>query len=73
MQSPGGTLSERIANWHNRLSEAEQKLGGYQRRVDEIAFEIYGVEGTDRQVLKKEAEAPALPLGGVVEDGGGDA
>jgi len=73
MRSPGGTLSERIANWHNRLLEAEQKMGGYQRRVDEIAFEIYGVEGTDRQVLRKEAEAPALPPEGVAKDGGGNA
>ncbi|HKI17269.1 MAG: hypothetical protein ACLQU5_36370 [Isosphaeraceae bacterium] len=48
-------------------------MGGYQRRVDEIAFEIYGVEGTDRQVLRKEAEAPALPPGGVAKDGGGNA
>jgi len=51
MESHGDPLSVRIANWHNGFLDAERGLRGYRQRNDAIALELYGIDGTDRQVF----------------------
>jgi len=71
MQSPGELLPDRIANWHYSLLDADRRLGGYQRRINAIALEFYGIGGTDRQVSKEAVNSPALAEG-VGRHGQGD-
>lgn len=49
----GHTLSKRITAWQVHINEARQKLADLQRQIDEIAFQLYGIEGKDRQAIEE--------------------
>jgi hypothetical protein len=53
LQVEGRTLAERITNWQTNEAETERKLAEYQRQIDEIAFQLYGIEGEDRQSIEQ--------------------
>ena len=53
LQTTGNSLIDRIADWQSRLTEAQQKLADYQSEIDDIAFQLYGIEGDDRRAIEE--------------------
>jgi hypothetical protein len=49
LQVNGDRLGERGAAWHQRLVEVEHQLVANQRRIDDIAFELYRISDEDRR------------------------
>ena len=42
-----GSLAENVRRWQSRLAEADCRFGEYQQRIDEIAFQLYGIEDSN--------------------------
>ena len=40
LQSPEGTLAERVASWRSRVGEVDKQLAENQREIDDIAFQL---------------------------------
>ncbi len=52
LQIEATTLQERIARWHDRVFTGEQQLAENQREINNMAFQLYGIEGKDRQAIE---------------------
>jgi hypothetical protein len=52
LQAQGPDLSERAAAWDSRLQSAHDELSGIQQAIDELCFELYGIEGEDRRQIE---------------------
>ena len=46
------TLSEGVDNWSTLLQHSESELAQTQQQIDEIAYELYGIEGDDRAAIE---------------------
>jgi hypothetical protein len=66
LQAEGTTLGERLERWRNLVLDGERQLAEYQRDIDDIAFQLYGIEGEDRRVIEDSLD------GGDGEAGSGD-
>jgi hypothetical protein len=53
LQAEGATLSERLARWQGRVLDGERQLAEHQREIDDIAFELYGIDREDRRVIEE--------------------
>ncbi len=58
LQSPEGTLAERVASWRSRVGEVDKQLAENQREIDDIAFRLYGIEGVDRRAIEEGVATP---------------
>jgi hypothetical protein len=45
-------LAERAEAWNARVIGAEQQLAEYKRRIDNIVYELYGIDEEERQLLE---------------------
>jgi hypothetical protein len=70
LQMTGDTLTERIAAWQSRVTEAERQLAAHQREIDDIAFRIYGISDEDRRAIETSItrNAPTAAEGEHTED-----
>jgi hypothetical protein len=59
IQVPGVTLAVRATAWSAHVSQVEAELATIQAEVDDIAFDLYGIDGEDRARI--EAEAGTTP------------
>jgi hypothetical protein len=59
LQGEGPTLAARAAAWDARVAATEAELAAIQRQIDDIAFDLYGIDGEDRARI--EAESGAAP------------
>ncbi|MEI6179827.1 MAG: hypothetical protein WCP31_03665 [Chloroflexales bacterium] len=46
LQVSGETLAARAAAWAEKVADSEAQLAANQREIDEIAFRLYGIEGS---------------------------
>ncbi|MBT8036124.1 MAG: hypothetical protein KJO21_01145 [Verrucomicrobiae bacterium] len=46
------TLNEGVDNWSALLQHSEAELAKTQEQIDEIAYELYGIEGDDRASIE---------------------
>src|SRR6185369_8585181 len=46
------TLAERSTLSNSEVNQAQSQLAGYQQEINNIAFHLYGIEGTDRQAME---------------------
>lgn len=53
LQMGDGTIGERLALWQSRVSDSQQKLARHRREIDDIAFQLYDIEGEDRQAIEE--------------------
>ena len=53
LQAEGETLTERGELWQVRLNDTASQLDEYQREIDDIAFQLYGIEGSDRHDIEE--------------------
>jgi hypothetical protein len=51
LQTSGLTLCDRAAAWQTKLDDADRELAAVQAEIDEIVFELYGLEEEDRQAI----------------------
>ena len=51
-QVEGLTLSEKFANWRDKLCWIERQLNNYQEEINKISFRLYGVDGKDREEIE---------------------
>jgi hypothetical protein len=61
LQVSCATLVGRVATWQARKADAERHLTELQRGIDDIAFQLYGIDGDDRRAI--EAGSRGLPVG----------
>jgi len=54
----GGTLAERIAECRAYSADTDERLAENQRRIDDIAFRLYGIDGEDRRSFAVDRNAP---------------
>jgi len=52
-KEPPITLAERAAAWAAHVAATEAQLAANQREIDEIAFQLYGIEGEDRRAIEE--------------------
>lgn len=52
-QVTGMSLADRIANWKTRIAEVEREETEVQKQIDEIVYQLYGIEGDDRQAIEE--------------------
>jgi len=62
LQADAASLGERIMLWRDLLSDSEQQLAEHQRAIDDLAFQLYGIESEDRRAI----EAPDAEDGAAV-------
>jgi hypothetical protein len=53
LQASGATLIDRASAWQVRLAEARQLLAEYQSEINDIAFDLYTIEGKDQRILEE--------------------
>ena len=53
LQVRGETLADRAAAWAKQIADSEAQLAANQREIDEIAFNLYGIEGEDRRAIEE--------------------
>jgi hypothetical protein len=53
LQAKGVTLEERLNRWQGLVLAGERQLAEYQKKIDDIAFQLYGIEGEDRQAIEE--------------------
>jgi len=46
------TLSEGVDNWSKLLQHSEAELAKTQEQIDDIAYDLYGIEGDDRAAIE---------------------
>jgi hypothetical protein len=51
LQTSGDTLTERSSSWQQHIDETERQLANHQREIDEAAFQLYGIDDTDREAI----------------------
>jgi hypothetical protein len=49
----GATLDSRTPAWSSHLAETEVELSRIQAEIDDIAFDLYGIEGEDRRQMEE--------------------
>ncbi len=49
----GSPLQECIAAWQTRVAETELQLAECQREIDDVAFQLYGIESDDRRAIEE--------------------
>jgi hypothetical protein len=66
LQAPGSSLSARAICWQSRLDETDRELAEIQAEIDDVVFDLYGLEEEDRRAILEslgesgaEAEADA--------------
>lgn len=69
LQVEAATLQERLALWQERAASEEQQLAENQREIDNIVFQLYGIEGEDRRAIE-ESLSGENDTGGAGEDDG---
>ncbi len=47
------TLQGRLAHWQNQVSRMERQIAEHQREIDDVVFNLYGIEGADRQAIEE--------------------
>lgn len=47
------SLEKRIMLWRDQLSDREQHLVEHQREIDNLAFQLYGIEDEDRRAIEE--------------------
>lgn len=68
VQTTGATLNERAAVWQSRLDDAHRQLVAIQTEIDEIVFDLYGLEEEDRQALLESLGESSVTEEGDSED-----
>ncbi len=53
LQVEGVTLEERLERWQDLVFDGERQLTEYQRKIDDTAFQLYGIEGEDRRAIEE--------------------
>jgi hypothetical protein len=53
LRAENGLLEEQFASWQDLVSSSKQRLVEHQREIDDIAFQLYGIEGEDRRAIEK--------------------
>jgi hypothetical protein len=56
LQVSGDTVSARSEEWQQRLSASEKQLAENQSRINECAFELYGLDRDDRDALQEASD-----------------
>lgn len=51
LQTEGETLAERATAWAARERETEAELAAIQAEIDELCFDLYGIEDQDRRAI----------------------
>lgn len=51
-QMEGVDLAARTAAWSAHVSQTEANLVAIQRQIDDLCFDIYGIDGADRQQIE---------------------
>ncbi|MBP1467702.1 DUF559 domain-containing protein [Candidatus Chloroploca sp. M-50] len=69
-QAPPLTLTARAAAWAAHVATIEAHLAAHQREIDELAFQLYGIDGEDRWAIEAGTETPPSPLVGEEGQGG---
>jgi hypothetical protein len=52
-QVAGSNTAERVAAWIRRLEQAEQELAACQRKINDVAFMLYGIDDEDRRAIEE--------------------
>lgn len=52
LQTFGNSLIEQSRSWQERIDATEQRLLEYQQEIDDVAFELYGIEDDDRAAIE---------------------
>ena len=60
LQTSGDTLNKRAQSWQQKVSESDHQLADYQRQIDEIAFQLYGIDGDDRKAIEATVKQPIV-------------
>ena len=53
LNTEGVALDQRLECWRGQLFDGERQLADYQREIDDTAFQLYGIEDTDRQAIEE--------------------
>jgi hypothetical protein len=53
LQVQGSTLAARAAAWADRVGAIEMELAGIQAKIDELSFEVYGIDDDDRRAISE--------------------
>ena len=53
LQADGAHLADRIAVWSQHFTDTEAELARLQVEVDDLCFELYGINGTDREQIQR--------------------
>lgn len=56
LQVEGTTLQGRLALWRDRVLTGERRLAEYQQEIDDLTFQLYGIEGEDRRVIEESSD-----------------
>ena len=52
LQACGDTFAERLADWQKRVKVIDQQLATQQLRIDDTAFDLYGIRNEDRRAIE---------------------
>ena len=69
LQTNEETLGERLALRWDRISSSERQLADYQRKIDDVAFRLYGIEGADRHTIEASLSSKDGATGSGEDDG----
>jgi hypothetical protein len=53
LQADVAGIRERVIHWSGRLSGSDQQLAKHQREIDDLAFQLYGIESEDRRAIEE--------------------
>jgi hypothetical protein len=72
LQADGLTLEARRSAWSARVAHTESELSRLQAEIDEIVYELYGIEGEDRRRMEEGFGSPGGAEESDVEAAGDD-
>jgi hypothetical protein len=52
LQVNGDTLVVRVTAWQTQVAEAEQQLAAFQLEIEDIAYQLYGINHADRRAIE---------------------
>jgi hypothetical protein len=60
LQSSVDTLAKSLKTWQKKITKTERKLASYQPRIHDIAFQLYSIEGKERQAIETVVSCQSL-------------
>jgi hypothetical protein len=58
LQGSSNTLTRRFSEWQQHVVQAQQTISQNRQQVDQLAFQLYGIEGKDRNAVEASMNPP---------------